>query len=216
MSELLNKNEEISELLDSLSIYYTSRIDMKNFGNETNNIEIIDILDSDADITFPKWFKNNSGTGVIIQSNALSIDLKIKCVNNGKLEINLRGLDIRDKETNRFPVYIDYTSLIINNKEYIKTSELAWHDESFKVEKEVKDNELITIHAEWKPFNSSSLYENKAINKLKEKNDKLIAQNKKQKEKIKELKDENNKLKKQIKKISNSSLWEIRKIKKEL
>lgn len=215
MSKLLNEKED-NEILKSLAKYYTSRIDLKNFGNDNNSIEIIENSDSLAQITTPNWFNKEKGKGIIIQSNKLSSDLKIKCINDGILNITLRGLDIRDKEDNRFPVYIDYTSLIINDKEYITENKLIWHDEPFKTERKVKDNELITIHVEWQPFSSSSLYENKKLKNLERKVEKLTDKNTQQKEKIKELKSENKKMKRKLKEISNSSLLELRKIKKEV
>lgn len=223
MSELLNKEneEKFLKLLpiyntSRTDIYNTSRIDIKNFGKDDNSIEIIENSDSTAYIDFPKWFKNNQGSGVIIKSNKSSIDLKIKCINDGTLNIFLKGVDVRDKNNNRFPVYIDYTSLIINNKEQLKENKLIWHDEPLKIIRKVKDNELITIHVEWKPFSSSSLYENKKINDLEEKLEELKNE---MNEKIKELEDleeENENFKRKLNLISNSSLREFRKMKKEL
>lgn len=210
MSELLNEEEE---LLKSLEKYYTSRIDIRNFGNEDNTIEIITKSDLDAKIKFPKWMESEKGKGMSIESNKLSIDLKIKCINDGKLKIFFRSQDIKDKENNRFPVYIDYTSLIINKKEYITENQLTWFDDSFTITKDVKDNELITIHAEWMPFTKSSLYENKKLIKLEKEFEKLTNNFNKTNEKIEELKSKNKKLKN---KISNSSIRELRKIQKEL
>lgn len=223
MSKILNEEND-NEFLKSLPIYHTnrtdiyntSRIDIKNFGKNDNSIEIIENSDSTAYIDFPKWFKNNQGSGVVIKSNKSSIDLKIKCINNGRLNIQLKGVDVRDKKDNRFPIYIDYISLIINNKEYIEENKLTWHDEPLIIERKVKNNELIRLHVEWKPFTSSSLYENNKLKNSEEQVKKLTDNNNKQKEKIKELKSENKKMKRKLKEISNSTLLEFRKIKKEL
>lgn len=197
MSELKNTDEKINELLNLLSIYYTARIDFKNAGNYTNSIEVIDSSDN-LNITFPKWFKNHQGTGMVITSENNQLDLRLKCIKNGLLYIYLRGLDVKDKNKNRFPVYIDYSSLIINGKEYIEENKLIWHDEPFLVTKNVKNNELITIHAEWKPFNSSSLYENKKLSELEEE--------------IEKLKDKNKKLENKLKETSESNFLEIKKL----
>lgn len=205
-----------------LKNYNTCRIDIKNYGNSNNSIEIIS-NSKNTKINFPNWLKDKSGTGITIQSDSNYIDLKIKCINDGILNINLRSIDIRDKKDKRFPIYIDYTTLIINSKEYITDNKLIWHDDPYIIKKDVKNNELITIHVEWQPFSSSSLYENMTSKKLEEKVEELTDNNKKQKEKIeeqeneiKELKAKNEKLNNKLKKISNSSLREIRKMKKEI
>lgn len=205
-----------------LKNYNTCRIDIKNYGNSKNSIDIISNSEN-TKINFPNWLKDKSGTGITIQSDFNYIDLKIKCINDGILNINLRSIDIRDKKDKRFPIYIDYTTLIINSKEYITENKLTWHDEPYIIKKDVKNNELITIHVEWQPFSSSSLYENMKSKNLEEKVKKLTDNNNKQKEKIEEqeneineLKTKNEKLNNKLKEISNSSLREFRKMKKEL
>ncbi len=205
--------EEINgDILKVLSMYCKSRIDIKNSGTDENSIEIIENSDPSAQIQTPTWF-NKNGKGIIINSTKLSIDLKIKSIKDGTLNIALRSQDTKDKENNKFPIYIDYTSLKINNKEQLTQNKLIWHDEPFKIRRKVKDNELITIHVEWQPFSSSSLYENKKINDLEEKLEELKNE---ANQRIEELEEENIKLKRKISLISNSSLREIRKIKKEL
>lgn len=189
--------------------YITSRIDIKNYGSINNNLEIIKNSDKNARIDSPSGLKNDKGRGIIIQSTGRKIDLKLRCIKDGILAIVLRGVNVKDRKGNRFPIYIDYNSLTINKKEYIENSKLVWHDEPFIIRRRVKNNELITIHIEWMPFTSSSLYENKKIKELKE----LTIQTD---ERIKELEEENEDLKKKLSLISNSNLLEINKIKKEL
>ena len=218
---ILNKQNIKGNFYDESSIktlmlnYITSRIDIKNFGDENNSIEIIDMSDS-TNIQFPNWFKDKKGQGIQIENPNGTLNIKLKCIQKGTLNIFLKGRDVRDKEGTRFPVYIDYTSLKINGKEQLTENKLIWHDEPYIIKKEVKDSELITIQAEWKPFNPTSLYENKKLKNLERKVEKLTEKNTKQKEKIKELKSENKKMKRKLKEISNSTLLEFRKMKKEL
>ena len=100
MSDIPN-DRELNEILESLSIYYTSRIAIKNYGNKNNSIEIIDTSDLSAEISFPEWIKDNNGNGAIIHSSNLVIDLKIKCINDGTLNITLITLDTINKETKK-------------------------------------------------------------------------------------------------------------------
>ena len=210
--------EENQDLINSLlTNYNTSRIDIKNSRIENNSVEIIKNSDPSSDVEYPNWFKNELGEGITIKSNVGVIDLKIKCIGDGTLRIYIKSNDTIDKNNNHFPVYINYTSVIVNKKEELKENTLLCHDEPLIIMRQVKNNELISIHAEWTPFNSkTSIYENKTLTKLEEDVEKLTKKNKKQKKEIEKLTKKNKKLENKLKEISNSSLWEIRKIKKEL
>ena len=63
----------------------------------------------------PAWFKNEQGTGVVIQSISKILKFKMKCVGNGTLRISLRGIDYREKNNERLPIWIEFTDLIVNN-----------------------------------------------------------------------------------------------------
>lgn len=92
-----------NNLVNLLLKYTTSRIDLINLGSEKNSIKVIDYDDSKLRIDFPKWFESNEGKGLCIQSFNRSLNLKILCINDGKLRLRLRGVDVRDKNGNRFP-----------------------------------------------------------------------------------------------------------------
>ena len=146
----MNKNFDIY-----LKKYYTARIDIKNYGTN-NNVEILIISDSNSEISRPDWFNDHFGEGVQIHSFKGDLDLKIKCINQGELKINLRGIDVRDKKGNRFPVYIDYTKFSVNNEEIINGNELTWHDQPYRFSKLVSNSEIVDINVQWMPFSSSS------------------------------------------------------------
>lgn len=141
-----------------LNKYITARIDIKNFGHENNSIEIISNNDIQSKESFPKWFENDEGKGLVVHSTKCSLNLTIKCINEGSLKLWLRGPDIRDNENKRFPVFIDYTNLMINGKQYLSGNKLVWHDKPYLFEKKVHDKEIIDIYIGWKPFSSSSIY----------------------------------------------------------
>ena len=147
----MNQNFELF-----LEKYHTARIDMKNHGTSSNNLMILDINDLNSKIDRPDWFTDFSGSGTQIHSTKGILDLKIKCINDGELKINLRGPDVRDKNARRFPVYIDFINFSINNQSIIEDSELTWHDKPYIFSKLVLDSEIVDIHIEWRPFNSSS------------------------------------------------------------
>ena len=75
----------------------------------------------------PDWFKNDEGVGIIIESQKNNIDIELKCIENGILMIKLRGQDVRNKEGERIPIYINYTKMLVNEKSIFK-EKLICHD----------------------------------------------------------------------------------------
>ena len=150
VGDILNKN------FDSfLKKYYTARIDIKNYGKD-NNIMILKNNDPNSIIYRPDWLNDSLGSGIQIHSYNGCLDLKVKCINNGELKINLRGIDVRDKNGKRFPTYIDYTNFSVNNESILDHNELTCHDYPYRFSMLVHDSEIVDIHIEWMPFNSSS------------------------------------------------------------
>ncbi|MBQ6099349.1 MAG: hypothetical protein IJL02_05745 [Methanobrevibacter sp.] len=148
-----------SKIMGLLLKYTTSRIDLLNIGSKENSVEIIEYDDPNLIKSYPKWFESDEGKGACIQSFKGVLNLKISCIKDGKLRIRLRGSDIRDKNGNRFPVFIDYTKLRINGKNFIENNVLTTHDNCLDFYVDVKDKEILNIYCEWLPFNSSSSYE---------------------------------------------------------
>ena len=136
--------------------YLESRIDIKNYGNETNNIVILNANDSSLNITQPFWFKNEKGIGTVITSVKCDLNLSFKCINNGKLSIEFKSLDYRDKKRNPIPIYIDYTEVVVNDEIIVDESYVSWHNSPLIFEKEVEDGEIINIRAKWNPINYKS------------------------------------------------------------
>lgn len=142
----------------SLNKYSTARIDVKNFGCN-NNIEIVEISDSNVNCYEPHWFNDKKGIGHVIESNEGILDFKIKCVNSGNLKIYLRGVDFKVKNGEKFPIYINYNMFYINGEKILE-NKLIWHDKPFIFEKNVENNEILKIHIEWCPVNKLSEFNN--------------------------------------------------------
>ena len=146
---------------ESLLTYMTARIDMFNKGNQNNNIEILEKSDSFSEINHPDWLKRDDGSGLTIVSKKGKLNLKVKCINDGELDIRLKTRDVKDNELNRFPVYIDYTKFTVNGEDILTENTLISHSEPYVFNKSVKDSETLDIHVEWKPFDNTSHYHNK-------------------------------------------------------
>ncbi|MCR5026158.1 MAG: hypothetical protein K6A34_01770 [Methanobrevibacter sp.] len=138
-----------------LKKYYTARIDIKNYG-KNNNILILDNNDENSGVSKPDWFNDCEGSGIMIESSEGILDLKLKCINDGLLKIFLKGPNCNDKNGNRFPIYIDYTDLSVNDKPCFNENQLVWHDKPYVFSKMVCDGEILDIHIQWMPFNPSS------------------------------------------------------------
>ena len=153
VNDLINNDDSDNKSVDKgsaiLTKYITSRIDIKNFGSKDNDIEIIENSDVNANVRQPAWFKNEKGIGTQIESKKGNIRLKIKCVNDGKLAVTLRGIDFRDDYDNRLPIYVRYTNLRIDNEEIIENPVFIWHNEPLVHEIDVEDGQDIDIFVEW-------------------------------------------------------------------
>lgn len=150
---LLMENEKLraknTNLLVATNKFLQGRVDIKNIGEKTNSIELIEISDNGAQIDYPDWFKNNYGDGLVIQSFNGFISFKLKCINDGNLNLSLRGPDFRNYSNQRMPIFIDFTKFIVNDKIIFDDDTLVWHDDPFKYSVPVKDNEEVDVLMEW-------------------------------------------------------------------
>ncbi len=143
--ELLEAQKKNVQMLK----YKTARIDIKNSGSETNNLSLISCSDAKVRIQTPDWFINEQGTGLVVHSVANVLDMQFKCIGNGDLKIVLRGMDCRDKNGKRFPVWIGCTRLEIDDACLFDNLHLICHDSPFITNIKVTDGQIITIHLEW-------------------------------------------------------------------
>ena len=158
----LMEHEFFKNNTDNLRIlfkYLTARIDIKNYGSSDNDIIVLENSDLDSIVDCPSWYKDFEGVGTVITSKKGCIDLKIKCVNDGLLRIDFRGIDFKDKRNRRVPIYIDYTKFIINGHTIFDSRLSICHDTPYRYFLEnVKEGDVFEIHIEWEPFGSNSIY----------------------------------------------------------
>lgn len=135
--------------------YGTARIDFKNFGNINNNLIILN-TNSTFKLYQPDWFNDKEGIGTVIECSEGILDLELKCVNSGRIEIIFRGVDCKDKNGSKFPIYIDYINIKINNEKILQKNQIVTFDKPYTYKKNVVDGEILRIHIEWLPFNNNS------------------------------------------------------------
>ena len=160
IEEEYGNNDSVPPISRELLLNYgTARIDLMNMGNKDNNIEILEKSDNFSELTYPEWLGGSDGNGLIILSHVGSLNLKVKCINDGELNIRLRSRDLKDKNQKRFPVFIDYTKCTINGEEFLEDSSLVTHGKPYLITRPVKDSEILDICFEWKPFDNTSDYQ---------------------------------------------------------
>ena len=148
--EALNKKvSEAQKKLEELRKYETARIDIKNFGRQENNVVINHCTDETARIQSPDWLKNEYGSGIVIHSVKKEVDFEIQCCGSGNLMLAFRGIDCRDKNGKRYPVWINLIGLNVDGESVFNNSHIVCHDCPFKYNMSVINGQTVKIHLEW-------------------------------------------------------------------
>lgn len=137
-------------LKNKLDKYNTARIDIKNFGSAENNIELLKISDHEANYLKPRWFKTHEGIGLTIESKKNYLELKVKCICDGNLRIDLKGIDFRLRN-GRFPININFTKFKLNDEVIFNESKIVHHDAPYIFEKKVYNEDIVKLYFEWMP-----------------------------------------------------------------
>lgn len=146
-----------SKSYEKLRKYLVCRLDVKNYGAAGNDVNLIDCNDSLREFYKPLWFKDANGIGSVLTSNTGSLNLSYECINDGVIVFSFKGLDIKDNNGYRIPIYIDYTEIIIDDENLVTGSMVCWHDKPFTYEKEVKNGQIVNLQIKWKPVNPGSI-----------------------------------------------------------
>ena len=151
---LLSFNEgnfnKIINLIDyQKNCWKLCRFDLQNKGNDFNRINILE-NPNNLHISFPSWFKNHYGQGCQIEGLDSKLNLKFQCINEGNLRICLRGIDFRNLDNIRSPIYINFTTFKINNELIFEEDKLIWHDQPYEFEIYSKDKNIYEIYLEFK------------------------------------------------------------------
>ncbi len=156
--ETQNKFHEdnLQEYINILS-NFTARIDIKLMST-AGDFQIVSVSDEEAKVEKPKWF-NKDGIGYLIQSYAGKLEIVIKTSVGGKIQLGLRGLDVRNPEnrTKRIPVWIDYTKFVVNGKTIFDKIIPVWHDKPYFYNLDAKAGEEIKFQVEWLPHRADNV-----------------------------------------------------------
>lgn len=156
IEEYYDNNVNLIEIIHNINnlnkIWNHSRIDIKNYGVQTNSIEFLE-YGKNIHINYPTWFKDYQGSGCKIEWENKNVFFSFKCKNNGNLKIILRGMDYRGTKNikNPIPVYLNFIKLIINHKYVINNDNcLIWHNQPFIFEIPCENEEYFFIYIKLK------------------------------------------------------------------
>ena len=160
IKQLSHKNDILKREVYRLSTLLTARVDLKNWGDAENDLQILDVSDQAAEIARPQWLnEGGNGHGCIVRSISGNLYMRVQFKGDGKLNLRLRSQDVRDEKKNHIPVYIDYTELAINGHSVFHQPECVCHDHPFKYDCSVKDGEVMVISYSWHSHDQKSLEE---------------------------------------------------------
>ena len=140
--------DECISILNSLrGVWSCCRIDLKNYGIESNALELIEYTDN-LKIYFPGWFANEEGKGCKIEDEKNDINLKFKCIGNGNLKIVCRGTDFKNitDKSKRNPVYINFKKFKIDDKIIFDKNVLTWHNDEYIFNTECEDGNIFDLN----------------------------------------------------------------------
>lgn len=126
----------------------TARIDLKNKGAASNDLQMQGVSDPRASIVAPDWFAQ-AGRGYVLRSEAGRLDLQLRCVGDGVLHILLRSQNQKDAQGNHISTWIDYTGLALNGQRLFSDLRSACHDEPLRFTRKVQDGEVVLISLGW-------------------------------------------------------------------
>ena len=144
-----NFDQIIGKINYQKNCWKSCRFDLKNNGNEFNRINILD-NDNSLHIDFPSWFRDYQGQGCKIEGDANKLNLKVQCVNDGNFRFYLKGVDYRNSQIVRVPVYINFTTFKLNDELIFNDDKFVWHDQPYTFEISSKDKDIFNIHLEFK------------------------------------------------------------------
>lgn len=129
--------------------YNFLRVDIKNYGNLSNNIEFFE-YGHHVRRYDPDWFKNDVGVGYQLEGYKDDFGVIFKCINPGNLKIFVRGVDFKDIDNIRVPIYINFTNLMINNEVILDQNYLIWHNEPYIFEKSCENQQYLGFELKFK------------------------------------------------------------------
>ena len=188
---------------------YRARIDIKNIGASTNDIEILSKSFAEK-FTEAKWMSNNTGKGYIVHTSNHVDEIQLKCIGAGQLKLSLKGPEVKNKDGKRVPIRILFKNLFVDGNNIFSDSKIVWHDDEYIFKLKVEDGQIVTINTEWlaEPEAASFLMEEK-INWNSQIDTQLYQKNKQISDQEEEIKNLRKELLRKEQEIKSSKSWRV-------
>ncbi len=124
-----------------------ARVDIKNRG-EGNDVKVSVDNGAKCRIYQAKWF-SKVGAGYVLETTEQNLMLELECQGAGDLLIRLKGIDKRNTEGQRIPLWVDYTRLAVNEKVVFWELKSQWHDKPYAFTRRVEDGEKVKVEISW-------------------------------------------------------------------
>lgn len=126
-----------------------ARIDIHNRRKAENSVTIIEPnLSAETKINYPSWCKSKSGQCAKIEGKVNSkwktFVIKFKVNGDGNVTVMLRGPDV-SKNGKRYPLYVDYRAVSLNQHKLLDESTSFWHDKPYKHTLKMKNGEIAEL-----------------------------------------------------------------------
>ena len=138
-----------------LSGFTTARVDVKNSGSAENDVKVLGASDNARTLDAP-WLVDASGKGYVVLADAKGahaegmLSMKLKCAGSGKLQIILRGRDIRGEVGERVAYWLDFSNFNVNGEAIFSDTKPICHDDAYIYEKDVADGEIVSFGVAFK------------------------------------------------------------------
>lgn len=141
-------NDYVSSLI---SLLPKVRLDFKNCGNSSNSYEIISCnIAEDSFIHKPSWLCKDTGDAFICQSKNNDVELKIKIIGDGVMQLWLRAELMTNSNEKHLPLFIEYLDFNVDGKNILEDWSFYSHDRHGFFEFNVKDNQVVDLKFNWK------------------------------------------------------------------
>ena len=142
-NQMFSYDECIKYINWLISAWEYCRLDLINISNKKNKIQILE--HNNLKVSYPSWFETDKGNGCTVTSRSNDIHLSFNYNDDGKIKIDVRGLDYRNHDGKRVPIYVNCKYLKINGDFVFNENILLWHDNPYSYNFDYSKTEHIDL-----------------------------------------------------------------------
>ena len=145
--------KQVNQIKKQYAKYSILRMDIQNRGDEGCDVIEQLVTPDPVSLCKPQWLPG----GITVESSAGRMSVDVQCKGDGELEIGLMGLDVRNEDGKRYPVWIDCTYFAVNREVVFADTKTVCHDKRYVYRKPVADGEFVQLEVAWSECRSSNV-----------------------------------------------------------